>query len=62
MADAKWNSESPPLDDAVVYVLAEDKRGQYELPFPVVFRGDCWWNADTGDELDVYIAGWRPLE
>ena len=62
MVDMKWNSERPPEDDAVVYVLAEDKRGEYELPFPVVFRDDRWWNAQTAQELDVYVAGWRPRE
>ena len=62
MADAKWNNESLPENDAVVYVLAEDKRGQYQVPFPVVFRDDCWWNAETAQELDAYIAAWRPFE
>ena len=62
MADAKWNNESLPENDAVVYVLAEDKRGQYQVPFPAVFRDDCWWNAETAQELDAYIAAWRPFE
>ena len=43
-----------------MYVLASDNRGQYEIPFPVVFRDDSWWNAHTGEELDTFIAGWRP--
>ena len=43
-----------------MYVLATDDRGQYEIPFYVVFRDDSWWNARTGEELDVFIAGWRP--
>ena len=29
---------------------------------PVVFRDDRWWNAETAQELDAYIAGWRPFE
>ena len=31
------------------------------LPFPVIFRDDTWWNASTGEELDTFIAGWRPV-
>src|ERR1019366_1010506 len=37
-----------------------DDRGQYVIPFPVVFRDDSWWNAHTGEERDTFIAGWRP--
>jgi hypothetical protein len=44
----------------IVYVLAADNRGQYVIPFPVVFRDDSWWNARTGEELDAFVAGWRP--
>jgi hypothetical protein len=62
MRDSKWNSETPPADGAIVYVLAADNRGQYEIPFPVVFTEDSWRNATTGEELDTFIAGWRPRE
>jgi hypothetical protein len=47
-------------EGAIVYVLAVDNRGQYVIPFPVVFRDDSWWNARTGEKLDTFIAGWRP--
>ncbi len=59
---SEWNSAEPPENDAVVYVLAEDHRGEYPVPFPVVFRDDRWWNAHTGEELDAYVAAWRPQE
>jgi hypothetical protein len=58
----EWNSTEPPENNAIVYVLAEDQRGHYEVPFPVVFRDDCWWNASTGEELDAYVAAWRPRQ
>ncbi|WP_156824716.1 hypothetical protein [Methylocystis rosea] len=45
-----------------MYVLAEDHRGEYPVPFPVVFHDDRWWNAHTGEELDAYVAAWRPQE
>jgi len=60
MPEVKWNSTTPPEEGAIVHVLASDNRGQYEIPFPVVFRDDSWWNARTGEELDTFIAGWRP--
>jgi hypothetical protein len=57
----EWNSTTTPEEGEIVYVLALDKRGQYEIPFPVVFRDKTWWNARTGEELDTFIAGWwRP--
>ena len=43
-------------------MLASDDRGPYVLPFPVRFADDRWWNADTGEELEVYIEGWRERE
>ncbi len=58
----EWNNWDAPENDALVYVLAEDQRGQYEVPFPVVFRDDRWRNAHTGEELDIYVAAWRPSE
>jgi hypothetical protein len=60
MPNSEWNSTTAPEEGAIVYVLALDKIGQYEIPFPVVFRDDSWWNAHTGKELDTFIAGWRP--
>lgn len=59
MAEPGWNCSSAPEEGAVVYVLAEDDFGRYPIPFQVVFRNDRWWNADTGEELEAYIAGWR---
>jgi len=60
MPEPEWNSTTTPEEDATVYVLALDNIGKYEIPFPVVFRNDSWWNARTGEELDAFIAGWRP--
>ena len=39
-----------------MYVLASDNRGQYEIPFPVVFRDDSWRDAHTGEELDTFLS------
>ena len=61
MPEPEWNSTTTPEEGATVYVLALDNIGQYEIPFPVVFRNDSWWNAHTGEELDAFIAGWRPV-
>jgi hypothetical protein len=54
-----WNSTASPEEDAIVDVLAQDSRGQYLIPFPVIFRDNRWWNVRTGEELDAFIAGWR---
>ena len=62
MPETEWNSTTAPEEGATVYVLASDNIGQYEIPFPVVFRDDSWWNARTGEELDAFIAGWRPAD
>ena len=57
----EWNSSETPPEGAVVYVIAADHKGRYEIPFPVRFEDDRWWNASTGQELDAFVAGWRPL-
>ena len=61
MAPSEWNTTTPE-EGAIVYVLAADNIGQYEIPFQVVFRDDSWWNARTGEELDTFIVGWRPAD
>ncbi len=60
VAETEWNSTTAPEEGAVVQVLAADNRGQYLIPFPVIFRDDTWWNAGTGEQLDTFIVGWRP--
>ena len=57
MPETEWNSTTAPEEGAIVYVLAADNIGQYEIPFQVVFRDDSWWNARTGEELDTFIVG-----
>ncbi len=57
-----WNSATVPQDGAMVYVLAMDDVGKYEVPFPVLFKGDCWLNASTHEELDAFVAAWRPKD
>jgi hypothetical protein len=49
-----------PGEDVPVNVLAVDNRTRYEISSHVIFREDRWWNADTGQELQVFVAGWRP--
>jgi hypothetical protein len=60
MPKLEWNNKTVPEEGAIVQALAADSRGQYLIPFPVVFRDDSWWNARTGAELDTFIVGWRP--
>jgi len=55
-----WRSDAAPPDGSTVNVFAQDHRGYYEIPFAVLFQDDAWLNKDTGEELDVYVAGWRP--
>ena len=45
-----------PENNAIVHALAEDKRGHYEVPFPVVFRDDSWWDASTTAARDLAKA------
>ena len=60
MPETEWNSTTVPEEGTVVYVMAADDLGQYVIPFKVLFRDDSWWNFQTGQELDVFVAGWRP--
>jgi hypothetical protein len=56
---AGFRVDAAPDDGVVVDVCAEDRHGVYMLPFPVVFRDDDWWNAQTGEMLECFVAGWR---
>jgi hypothetical protein len=62
MPETKWNSTTVPEEGAIVHVLASDGMGEYVIPFLVLFRDDRWWNANTGEELDTFVAGWRPSD
>lgn len=59
-SDAGWRSDDVPDEGSIVDVYSSDRRGPYPIPFPATFRDDCWFNAQTGEELEVYIEGWRP--
>ena len=37
MPKTEWNSTTAPEEGELVYVLAADNRGQYVIPFPVIF-------------------------
>ncbi len=58
----KWNSQAVPREGAIVYVLAMDRKGKYEVPFRVLFKNDSWLNATTHEELDVFVAAWRSAD
>ncbi len=36
-----------------------DDKGKYEVPFPVLFRNDCWLNASTYEELEAFVLSRR---
>ncbi len=61
MMTNEWNRETIPQEGAIVYVLAVDDLGPYEVPFPVLFLNG-WLNASTHQELDAIVAAWRPGE
>jgi hypothetical protein len=57
--DEEWIDTDAPAEGQLVLVRARDQRGFYALPFPVEFRDDGWFNLQTGDELDCFVAGWK---
>ena len=44
------------------FALAQDDRGQYTIPFPLLWKGARWHNAQSGEPLapDVRIVSWKP--
>ena len=60
--EAGWNDTDAPAEGQLVQVRAKDGHGFYVLPFAVEFRDDGWFNPETGEELDCYVAGWRPMK
>jgi hypothetical protein len=61
MPETEWNSATPPNEGEFVRVLAQDRRGEYVIPFPILFRDNAWWNPGTGEQLTADIVGWRPM-
>ena len=59
--EADWNDTDAPAEGQLVEVRAQDRQGCYTIPFPVEFRDDGWFNATTGEELDCFVAAWRPF-
>ena len=57
-----WIDTHVPEESQVVRAQARDDGGFYIVQFPVVFRDDAWWNAETGQRLHCLIAGWLPWE
>jgi len=62
LSEENWRDDSAPTEGQTVRVLCRDKCGTYEIPFPVEFREDDWFNPSTRKPLadEVYIVGWRP--
>jgi hypothetical protein len=60
--EPNWNDTDAPAEGQIVLVRAQDQRGFYTIPFPVEFRDDGWFNATNGEELDCFVAGWKPFD
>ena len=60
--EADWIDTDAPAEGQIVQVRAQDGHGFYLLPFAVGFRDDGWFNPETGEELDCFVAAWRPLK
>jgi hypothetical protein len=62
--DSDWidTAAHAPVEGQIVQVRSKNHHGFYIVPFPVEFRDDEWWNVDTGQKLDCFVAAWRPLK
>jgi hypothetical protein len=58
---ASFERDEAPPSHVKLYVLSEDDRGEYQIPFPVMLTDDSAMNANTWQELadEVGIVGWR---
>ncbi len=56
--EADWIDSDAPAEGQLVQVRALDGRGFYVLPFAVEFRDDGWYNRETGEQLDCFVAAW----
>lgn len=54
-----WRNDDTPPEGSIVDVVGQDNRGFYMIPFAVLFQNDSWFNAQTGQEIAAYVAGWR---
>lgn len=60
-AAANFERLKNPPRQKDVFVLARDWRGEYQIPFPVVFTENDVLNAQSREPLanDVAIVAWR---
>lgn len=56
---AEFTTDREPRLGSEVELLCEDHRGTYVLPFPCRRSACAWVNADTDEELQVEVIGWR---
>jgi len=61
MARSEWNSTDVPEEGEIVCVLAADNIGQYEIPFPVVFRDDSLVEPSHGRRTRRLYRGMAPI-
>lgn len=52
-----WRSDEAP-DGTRARVLASDRRGDYTLPFQVLFKSGAWINPSTREKLECRVVGW----
>jgi hypothetical protein len=60
--DREWIDTHAPAEGQTVRVQSRDDFGSYVLSFPVAFRDDDWFNAQTSERLECYVAGWVPWD
>lgn len=54
----EWN-RGPAPEGIELRALAEDKRGEYRLPFNASCHAGVWINARTGEALQTRVVAWR---
>ena len=55
---ADFSSESPVVGRSH-QLLCRDNRGTYVLPYPCIWSGQQWLNAEKSLLIEAEVVGWR---
>jgi hypothetical protein len=56
---SEFTTDEEPQPGSTVELLCGDHNGTYVLPFPCHLIEGAWCNAQTGENVQAEVLGWR---
>ena len=55
----QWLNEGEPPPETTCEVWCEDAVGDYQLPYPCVWRDGAWYGIGKTNPVAIRVIGWR---